>query len=92
METIRIGEIKKLLSAEFQVGQKVTFKPDEEAHEATVIKILPNHFGDKRMVYHLRANCEIVLEASGRKRIKQPVYTFTSGKYIVESRFFEIAA
>lgn len=80
------------MNAEFELGQKVTFKPYEEALEATVIKILPNHFGDKRMVYHLRANYKTVLEKSGHKRIKRPVLTFTSGRFIVESRFFKDAA
>lgn len=61
---------------EFNVGDRVTFAPYEKNLAARVRTVLPNHFGDGRVVYHLTS--------SGRN----PVLTFCAGESILESKFY----
>ena len=73
---------------EFAVGDTVTFKPYELALRAVVRAVLPDHFGDGRVVYHLTANFSNQV-IGGHRVIHYPVLTYTSGLCIVESAFFE---
>jgi hypothetical protein len=72
---------------EFEVGQTVTYKPYELDLPAQVKEVLPNHWGDGRVIYHLTADYkrEVV---DGRVVITRPVKTYTGGDHIVESRYY----
>ena len=74
------------MKPEFKAGDIATFKPFEESHKVIIKEVLPNHFGDNRVIYHVIASPQQI----GETRMKtKPVVSFTSGKCIVESKFFE---
>ena len=67
-------------SIEFSPGDIVTFKPYEKEIKALVKKVLPNYWGDGKMIYHL------VSPPTDRS---ESVISRTSGKCIMESVHYE---
>ena len=69
---------------EFSEGDTVTFQPYELAVPVKVIEVLPDHFGDGRVAYHLQADPQF--GPFGRKTPSAKSYT--TGSCIAESKLF----
>lgn len=59
---------------EFGLGARLTFQPYEKALGVTVVEVLPDHFGDGRVVYHVEG-----LHAK----------SFTPGECLKESKLYQ---
>ena len=65
---------------EFEVGNTVTFKPYLQETKVKIVEIHPNRYKDGRVIY---------LVSDFNKYKSQKVKSWTSGKCIKESKYFE---